>query len=168
MGKHSKPNPQRISFLGSSAGAFAALLIAGGIFAATQVIDIPDSNDRAPKVVEKAPQTTEQIEKQNGSPVPDFTANGSANAASAAEADVGSSRVPVPPPADPPPIVVPTPPGASPDPDLNIDVNLPPLVGVDADLDVTVPLLGSAVNVVEDVTHSVTDPVLDTVEDLLK
>lgn len=176
-GRHRKPTPKKISFLGSTAGAFGALLIAGGIFAATQVIDGANPHEQTPKVAPH--QQIEQIDIRSASGALDFVINGTSSATGTVapsgvipSAQVTATAPNVPGPATLPTVVIPP---LAPNVAASADVRVPPIdveAGVDIDVSAKVPLLGPAVNTVGDVARSVvepiTDPVLDTVENLLK
>lgn len=170
MGRHSKPNPKKISFLGSTAGAFGALLVAGGIFAATQILDGPEPNVKSPEQAEVEPV---KITPMSGAL--DTVINGPS-----ATPDVVTPNIPG--PATPPTVVIPpvvVPPVRA---DVNARVSVPPVidteVGVDIDLGGDVPLLGPATEVARSAVEPLTDvltevtkpvaPLIDGVGNLLK
>jgi hypothetical protein len=149
MGRHSKPSPKRISFLGSTAGAFGALVIAAGIFAASSLSgDVPQAK---PKEIQEPIQTEQTVSDRVQPTTSGVTTQAPVTVVAPTE---------IPPRVEPPVIKT-----VTPETSVEARVTVPPVadVGVDADIDVDVSLLGQAVDTV---TDTVTD-VLDNINDLL-
>lgn len=172
MGRHSKPEPKSVSFLGSASGIFVAMALAGGIFAVSHITgDNPITNRQDPPVERRI--DTETPRALPGNLVVTGTATTSLPGPTTAPSlptDGPRVIVPVVPPGTPtePPTQNPSPNPSPRTPDVDVDVDVEtPIVGVDTDVELQVPLLGQAVDTVGDVVEGVTDPVVGTVKDLL-
>jgi len=171
MGKHSKPEPKRISFLASTGGALAGLALVGGLFAASSV-NKPDEREPTDKPIAEAPRKV--------NPTTDPLLLGNATVQTTTEVSVERPSTPVgateTPTAVPPPEATPEPPQGRSGPTVDTDVNvqIPPVVGVDVDAEVELPLVGQLLDATTGVAEKATktvkdtaDPVIGTVKDLL-
>jgi hypothetical protein len=152
MGKHNKPNPKKISFLGSTAGAFGALMSAVAIFTATSLSgDVP--NEVHPKEAIHQPTKIEQSK---------IAVTGESGTSSM---PVLPSVVPAENPVGPVDVNVPQPPKLNPGTDVGARVDVPPAanIGVDTDVHADVPLLSQTVDVVDETVTGL----LDSVDGLL-
>lgn len=165
MGKHSKVQPKKVSFLGSAGGIFVAMALAGGLFAASNF------HGAGPFHNEANPPVEHPIEKPTQSPA-NMVATGTAlaNLPTTVPSLPGETPrviIPVVPPQTPtqPPTLSPGPNPSPGTPNVSVQARVDtPVVGVDTDVQVAVPLLGSAVELVDETVT----PVLDTVKDLLR
>lgn len=152
MGKHRKPTSKKISFIGTTAGGFAALLIISGIFAAAQI------GGAAEQPVNKPPV---HAEVQTHTVVPSVIEQQSVVAQPTSPTRVQQPAQPseqVPAPLVPPPPVPPLEANVGPD----VNVSVPPIdteIGVDTDVHVQVSL-----DVVGDTAHKIVDPILGLLE----
>jgi hypothetical protein len=158
MGKHSKIQPKKFSFLSSTAGLFGALVIAGGIFVASQIT----AGDTTNKT--NVPDKEQQIS------IPDERIIDIPNVASgttivSVPPAVGPAVVPSHGDAQPPdnsrlapvPEVIPEPPSGHTGVDVKLEI---PPVGVDVAAEIDVPLLAS-------VTDPLENHILNPLTDLL-